>query len=436
MNKPLLFVAGATVVSYSLGVAGLSLDSYALEGTVNNLITNGESVVDVVLDEAVTEDIVVPAGKTVNLNLNGNNVTGQTCHAIEVELGGTLNLSGAGEIKAGSGSSCAALYNNGTAEVSGGTLKNGEKSYYVVLNHGDLTMNDGVTVESTFDNSSAIENGYYDYTNANEKLGHKADTNKANPTLVINGGDFDGGLNTVKNDDGGVLTINDGTFRNTTQVPVFNGNVVNINGGDFEATGTEGSAKKTVIYSVAVPGRDQNKGQMSVAGGTFKGEYLLASASSAPYGPGNVVISDGDFTGITENIINKTGGLSAQLDKDTVTISGGEFDAENEELMATVEDLLGSNAQLGEDGKVVASTSGSNSNQGVSGGAADSTTDDKKDTETIVPDVPKSGVMASEEPMSSNGKGWMVVVTVAGATIGAAMLVAKRVRKAMRAAKK
>ena len=51
-------------------------------------------------------------------------------------------------------------------------------------------------------------------------------------------GTFAGGLNTIKNDDGARLVINDGTFTNMSQATVQNHHVTEIKGGTFNTTGS------------------------------------------------------------------------------------------------------------------------------------------------------------------------------------------------------
>ncbi|WP_337612509.1 hypothetical protein, partial [Agathobaculum sp.] len=74
--------------------------------------------------------------------------------------------------------------------------------------------------------------------------------------LTINGGLFTGGLNTVKNDDNGIITINNGTFTNVTQAAFQNHNVATINGGMFDAPGYDAVLNCGVCgstYTVTAP---------------------------------------------------------------------------------------------------------------------------------------------------------------------------------------
>ena len=130
----------------------------------------------------------------------------------------------------------ACIYNNGTVILNGGTYirskengqnseSSGGNSYYNILNHGEMTINPNVEISQNGHYSSMIANGYYDYTNTNPRNGYVSGTNHQNPSLIINGGTFAGGLNTIKNDDGARLVINDGTFTNMSQATVQNHHV-------------------------------------------------------------------------------------------------------------------------------------------------------------------------------------------------------------------
>lgn len=118
------------------------------------------------------------------------------------------------------------MHNYGTATLNGGTytrsLENGSKdtsggnSWYNIVNddNASLTFNEGVTVLQGGGFSSMIRN-----------LGY----------ILINGGYYSGGLNTVKNDANSSMTIKDGTFINTTQATILNWNDLVIDGGTYES---------------------------------------------------------------------------------------------------------------------------------------------------------------------------------------------------------
>lgn len=98
-----------------------------------------------------------------------------------------------GTILAASGQS--GIYNDkGTVTIENLIVKRDEEcnsnNTYVIVNHGNMTMNDGVHVEAPHSGSSLVENGYQD-----------GSVEEKSVYLTINGGNYIGGLNPVKNDD-------------------------------------------------------------------------------------------------------------------------------------------------------------------------------------------------------------------------------------------
>lgn len=164
-------------------------------------------VVELVAD--TTESITVSSGSvTLKLSAKLTNTAGQ--HTITVSKGATLIIEGTGTVDNVS-HGCGALFNNGTVIINGGTFDRsqekgtnkdsaGNNSWYTICNHGTMTVNNA-TVTTAAGNkelgrySSLFENGYQDYRQYNES------TNQEYPTLTINNGTFNGGLNTIKNDD-------------------------------------------------------------------------------------------------------------------------------------------------------------------------------------------------------------------------------------------
>lgn len=277
----------------------------------------------VTLLKDTAEDVVIPAGKTITLDLNGKTLTNKDDHTILNN--GDLTITGAGTVDNVSHQK-GALYNKGTVVVNGGTFDrskengkdskdSGANSWYTIKNVGSMTIHDGATVQTAGNNtalgkfSSLVSNGYFnanDYTN-NRGLDQ--------PILTIDGGTFRGGLNTIKNDDRAKLTISGGTFSNYYQAVVQNHNIAEITGGTF--TAASDAEKETYgIYNCGCAA-DIDLGTLTVSGGTFTGAtYAVADVSSENAA---VTISGGQFAGTKAAIVKSSDS------KATITITGGYF---------------------------------------------------------------------------------------------------------------
>ena len=234
-----------------------------LQAAINAATTENSTVT---LLKDVTEDITIPTGVTAMLDLSGKTLTNKAGkHTITVENGGKLNISdsvGTGVVDNTSHGK-GAIVNSGEVTLNGGTFKrsaekgtyspyvNGGNSWYTIANYGTMEINTGVTVENAGGYSSMIRNGG-DVT---------ADCN-----LTIEGGNFAGGVNTVKNDSFGVLTINGGNFSNTAQYVIMNWNKAEITAGTFQTLDTASAVLFTSTY-----GNDANTvGKLTISGGEFK----------------------------------------------------------------------------------------------------------------------------------------------------------------------
>lgn len=238
------------------------------------------------LQSDITGDFVISATEQpVIINLNGHKITNESGDNFIVNIGSTLTINGEGTVDNVSHQK-ACIYNNGTVNLNGGTYTRsqetgsnpttgGTNTFYNILNHGDMTIKAGVTVVQNGGYSSLIDNGYYSYTSGNARTGYVEGTNNENPSLTIEGGEFQGGINTIKNDDGATLTINDGTFANTTQATVQNNNVATINGGSFNPTGTAEDALQTRYFEGG-----KNEGKTTVTGGTLNGNLYFEGTSA------------------------------------------------------------------------------------------------------------------------------------------------------------
>ena len=301
-------------VSATQAVASIGERTFA---TLQDAISasNGDTVV---LKADVTEDLTVPAGISAVLDLNGHEITNASDHTIVNN--GTLTVVdnvGTGVVDNVTHGK-AALWNEvgATATLNAGTFvrtkesgssstDNGSNSYYAILNHGTMTINDGVYVVQNGNYSSLLENGWQD--------GSKNKTG-AESRLTINGGTFTGGLNTIKNDDYGNITIKGGTFSNTAQAAVLNWNVASIEGGAFESSAwvvLNGKINDTM-----------DKGVLTITGGSFTaGEgYTVLGEMDPGYTAGSISVEGGTFCGE----IAQTSG-SHPIEGTELSITGGSF---------------------------------------------------------------------------------------------------------------
>lgn len=263
-----------------------------------------------------TENVVIPEGKDITLDIaSGITLSGNGDHTISNK--GTLTVTGSGTVEnVSSGKGALANYPGATAILKGCTFTG--NTWYVIKNLGTLTMSGADLVQKDA-GSSAIDNGFYGNRGDAGDLEVKPPVDNT-ITLTINGGTFSGGMNTVKNDDYGVLTIEDGTFENTDGPAVLNWNKATINGGTF----TVNNASKSVLAN-SYGGVPQDSGEMTITGGTFtaanNGEGSLFGyglISGQPEG-GFLKISGGAFNGVA------TVGTSCPYNPE---ISGGTFNKE------------------------------------------------------------------------------------------------------------
>ena len=243
--------------------------------------------------ENVTEDINIPTGINVTLDLNGHKITNVSGHTITVEKGGKLNISdsvGTGVVDNTSHGK-GAIVNSGEVTLNGGTFKrsaengtyspygNGGNSWYTIANYNTMEINTGVTVENAGGYSSMIRNGGEATADCN---------------LTIRGGNFTGGINTVKNDLFGVLTINGGNFSNTAQYVIMNWNKAEITAGTFQTLDTASA----VLFTSAFGSNANYVGDLTISGGEFKHASDTQEMIVDHYdesNKGNAVVTGGKF---------------------------------------------------------------------------------------------------------------------------------------------
>ena len=294
-------------------LAGIRIDlgeSNVLEELKDVLANGGEFT----LPCNVTGNFTVTAETPVTINLNGFTITNDpssegTGDTFTVNLGSNLTISGEGTVDNTSHGK-AAIYNNGTVTLKGGTYTRSAEnssytdsedpdlnSYYVILNHGEMMINKGVNVTVNGTRSALIHNAYDNYPSPDERHGYVEGKGSAYPSLTINGGLFEGGNNTVKNGEGGILEINGGTFPKAGTYNILNAHIATINGGEF--SGASSSVYTTAEYY----NEEYHKAETSIKGGIFNASVINLGDNPT------ITVSGGSFSCPTiitlKNLIGK-----------------------------------------------------------------------------------------------------------------------------------
>ncbi len=251
----------------------------------------GSEPVTVTLKNDLTEDVVVPEGSDVTIDLAGKKITNKASNNTIVN-NGKLIINGTGTID-NTIHGKAPIKNEigGEVTILGGTITRSKEdsktnSYYAIQNLGKLVIgtaggdNSNINISLNSSYSSMICNEI-----DSEKITVPDDTVCE---LIINGGTFDGGINTVKNGDYSKLTINDGKFFNTTQANVLNWGECEINNGTFTATNV--CNVMTGIYNA------HTKGITVIKGGTFDAGTAACLQPHNPYPSENVTVYGGTFS--------------------------------------------------------------------------------------------------------------------------------------------
>lgn len=316
--------------------------------TLQEKITAAKNGDTVSLSEDETGSITVPAGKDITLDLSGRKLTNTAdSHTVTVEKGATLTVMDSSEAKTGTIDNTShqksAVVNNGTFVLNSGNLTRSQEaskydeekqsdiangnSWYVVLNHGTMTVNGG----KVFFSESNI--GYFSSLIANGWYTGSENTEGTPASLTITDGEFTGGKITIKNDDYGVLNIRGGTFSQSgaRHFCIYSCNDATISGGTINGTVGCGGYEREDQSSyeqgkLVISGDTQVKGgiqtfdnaNVSISGGTFTDTYLYMGSNTATISvTGGVFTKDED---VTSGLV-----IQAQGKNGTCMISGGTF---------------------------------------------------------------------------------------------------------------
>ena len=251
----------------------------------------------------VEEDVVIPEGKTVSIDLSGKKIANLTGNTITV--GADANFSVVDSVGGGvvdnvtHGKAALSIEEGAKVVLNGGTFERSKEagtasgangnSYYTILNKGDLEINGGTTVKLLLADgspaafSSVIANGWY--SGSPSTPGYTAQ-------LTMNGGVVEGGKY-LKNDSYGTMTINGGEVKNGAEASILNWNELTITGGTFDPADDANG----VVFNVKAG--DSEQGKTVVLGGTFvtTGDQEVIFTSDDANKSENAEVSGGVFEG-------------------------------------------------------------------------------------------------------------------------------------------
>lgn len=220
---------------------------------------------------------------------------------IYVEKGAKLTLTGKGTINNVAG--YAGVFNNGETTINGDITINHTGGYYAVLNHGKMIINKA-NITADANTNSVVVNGYYSYGDtSSHRVGYFENVAHANPEMtlgidvVIDGTKAING--TIKNDDGGIMVIDGGTYKASGAGAFQNANKATINGGVF----TQTNAQKPLLYNQHYAGGN-NEGILEINDGLFRyaedtfvetteGSKITIKGGAFSFAPEEEYIADG-----------------------------------------------------------------------------------------------------------------------------------------------
>ena len=317
---------GGTITKYAarVGSTGYGTLQEAIGAAgVNDTIT--------LLAETIVESVTIPKEKTITLDLNGkklvNSATAQDSTTAGNSRQHTITNHGkltvidtAGGIVDNVSHGKGALVNYGTATLKAGTFTrsaeegsspsdNGGNSWYVIDNHGTMTI-DGATVTSDGKYSSLIRN-------------IKEKKNEAG-SLTVSSGNLSNGFIALKNDTDGTMNITGGTITSKDQA-VQNWSEATISGGELTGkvySWSAGAGENNDAGNLTISGRAKINGEVAAI------QYQYDDDEGQPITPdkaATVTITGGTVLG---QVTTSTRGFGAGVTPDIeakVTVSGGHF---------------------------------------------------------------------------------------------------------------
>lgn len=381
--------------------------------TLADAVAAAQGGATVKLLKDVTEDVVIPAGKTITLDLNGKKLTVPSDCGIDVRgKDSTLTITGNGEITCNKTPICVS---EGAVVIENGTINSDTDYCTYAKNGGTITVNGG-----TLTSTNAVLSGNNTTGNMNFIVNGGTLTARQGPAiyqsgqceLTITGGTLNGGISLRM----GQVDISGGTINAATEnldspaqyydysgnawlpdaLYVFGGTYnstdstygnslnLNITGGTFNCTNGQGSA--IAIYDI---GRVAQAAKI-----TISGDAKLATTTSNRKAYDVLSLSD---IGVTNP---KTGyGIPELVGKVSTAVSGGYFTTDPSAYVASGY-VAGTSDVSGYSYKVVAKTDTGNVE--------------------VKPAVAKPEVKVDKIPQADKEKVAAAAKTVSAPTLGAA----------------
>lgn len=322
-------------------VANAGANYNTLQSAINSASEDFSQTVTLLKD--VTEKVVVPAGKTITLDLNGNKIQAPTNGRYDaIDNSGTLTVKDSkktGEIVSKKNSGIGVYANsNTTIDYAKITGQEGAVGGFETTVGATITINDGEF--KGIDNAVVIFNG--------------SDRHGASNEITINGGTFTGTIQTDGYAACGIyapwndnITVNDGIFNITGGAGIVAraGNVT-VKGGEFRTTGSAvgkvGDSRIVVPCSPLVFDSEANypaltaDSKITVTGGKFTSESGIAAiCAKSGDSAKRIVISGGYFNKEFSNDFCATGLTVIGNNDDTYKYTVGTIEAKGDNEIKT-----------------------------------------------------------------------------------------------------
>ena len=304
-----------------------------VEKTLQQLITDAQDGETVQLDKSYNENIVIPDGKTITIDLNGQTITGSAADTIVIGKGATVIIKDSQPGNYGTVTNTGnfrAITNKGTLTLDGGTYTRADgTNNYVIFNDGcseagvvgNLTLQRGI-VKSNSATSSCICNdegiittsSYITVEAAYNPIKNNACAQVGKGKITISGATI-----TCTNPENSFAIQNNGEL--VIEFGSITGDVVTLSGDGIE-------------------GDDSYVGKTTIQGGHITGDVSCGPMESGvkPENAPTVSITGGTVTGEVYAVTSKDGSKVERDDQETnikFSVSGGTFSTQvKEEFVA------------------------------------------------------------------------------------------------------